>query len=657
MQRKVYRAVVLVACLVLLALFTPHDTTLQAQAPQPTPPTQLFLPSILVHDLPSDAPRPQWLTQFKALDWQLVVENGLAYTSAGSKFIILDVSTADQPREVGNLVLPQSVMDIAVYGSYAYVAISGESLQIVDVSNPATPRLSATYRAVNQRSGRLEGVDTVTVAGGYAYLSTWENLHIVDVSNPLIPRLVKWIHFTNEDEGLVSITIAGSYAYISISEEYVGIWDISEPANAQLVGRYWGASDPWQVIVVGKYAYVQDYDGNVNIVDVSDPAAPRRVGNYPSATKVHGIAIAGVYLYVAAGQAGLRIVDISNPVAPTEVGFYPAPTSLSRVAVGNDRVYVMDLRQGVRALDTTDPTKPREVGAYAIHAPSDTIAIALRGPYAYLTEGSVWDSRSLWGGLWIVDVSNPLTPRTLGYYDTPGDARGIDVQGPYAYVCDTQVGLIVIDVSDPSRLREVGVFKPAQGDEYLGDVQVVGQYAYVTSLNVALYVLDISDPTWPVEVGRYMGRGYGNRLHVESSRAYITVGSRLLSIVDVSDPTAPRELGHYDPPDHQYIHDVYVVGDYAYLTGSSFKVVDISNPTTPRLVGAYADAEGNEGVYVAGPYAFLSNGLQVIDVADPSAPRQARLPTGRGSGQDLAIDANYGYVVGFHGGLHIFRLR
>jgi hypothetical protein len=39
-------------------------------------------------------------------------------------------------------------------------------------------------------------------------------------------------------------------------------------------------------------------------------------------------------------------------------------------------------------------------------------------------------------GLRVIDVSNPSSPREVGFYDTPGWASGVAVSGTYAYVAD-----------------------------------------------------------------------------------------------------------------------------------------------------------------------------------------------------------------------------
>ncbi len=44
----------------------------------------------------------------------------------------------------------------------------------------------------------------------------------------------------------------------------------------------------------------------------------------------------------------------------------------------------------------------------------------------------------------MIDVSNPASPREVGFYDTPGYAMGVAVSGPYVYVADGDGGLVIL---------------------------------------------------------------------------------------------------------------------------------------------------------------------------------------------------------------------
>jgi len=54
-------------------------------------------------------------------------------------------------------------------------------------------------------------------------------------------------------------------------------------------------------------------------------------------------------------------------------------------------------------------------------------------------------------GVFVIGVTNPVNPRTVGHIDTNGYAYGIYVKGDYAYVADEDNGLVVIvNVTDPT---------------------------------------------------------------------------------------------------------------------------------------------------------------------------------------------------------------
>ncbi|MCX7837335.1 MAG: hypothetical protein N2323_05190, partial [candidate division WOR-3 bacterium] len=51
-----------------------------------------------------------------------------------------------------------------------------------------------------------------------------------------------------------------------------------------------------------------------------------------------------------------------------------------------------------------------------------------------------------------------LGVRSLGFFDTPGYARGVFIVYPYAYVSDGESGLLIIDISDPTHPQLVGQY-------------------------------------------------------------------------------------------------------------------------------------------------------------------------------------------------------
>src|SRR3989339_608684 len=88
--------------------------------------------------------------------------------------------------------------------------------------------------------------------------------------------------------------------------------------------------------------------------------------------------------------------------------------------------------------------------------------------------------------------------RTVGFYDTPGDAYGIAVSGGYAYLGD--YGLRIINISNPANPTETGAYED-YGNTY--GVAVTGNYAYATNGYSGLRIIDVSSPSSPTETGGY----------------------------------------------------------------------------------------------------------------------------------------------------------
>lgn len=105
--------------------------------------------------------------------------------------------------------------------------------------------------------------------------------------------------------------------------------------------------------------------------------------------------------------------------------------------------------------------------------------------YAYLADSDYW-----FGGLRIVDISDPAAPSEVGFFDTPDYAREIALAGGYVYIHiqrEFDGGLYVIDVSDPSSPFGAGYYD-ALGNAPYG-VAVAGNDVYVADISSGLFIL------------------------------------------------------------------------------------------------------------------------------------------------------------------------
>ncbi len=282
------------------------------------------------------------------------------------------------------------------------------------------------------------------------------------------------------------------------------------------------------------------------------------------------------------------------------------------------------LMAGVSACSLNERLK--KVSEYTIDDPT---SIVVRDDYAYLTNGH--------NGFWILDISDPLSPETVGQYPIPAYTQYVTVSDNYAYVVVQKQGLYIIDISDTTSPDLIGTY-----DKPGNIVSIQGNYAYyitsrssvisnvITKGSRVMEVLDISDPSMPLSVGFYdvnrLEDGSSvNYVTTENNFAYVDVsqsGVKELRILDISEPMEPIEIGAVDIQAPFY--DSVLKDDYLYLAhGDRLTIVDATDRTSPQIISTLDDTFflANR-IEVEGNYAYISDvwSVRVIDITNPAEP-------------------------------------
>lgn len=226
-------------------------------------------------------------------------------------------------------------------------------------------------------------------------------------------------------------------------------------------------------------------------------------------------------------------------------------------------------------------------------------------------------------GIALLDVSEPTAMHWRGSIElaSPND---LDFQGGLVVASSFAEGLKLIDVSDPDAPVLIGTV----ADAALGpvDVEIDGRWLYVWSYGFGIRVYDITVPALPVEVA-------GLALSEESGRFAVSEDGRTLyavcwddgfRVVDVSDPTSPVLIG--EAVFERRFREVMVVGSQviAYFSdqGNGW-FIDLSDPAEPLLGervatsrGVAVAADGSAGVVITAP-AILPHGIEIGRFAGP----------------------------------------
>ncbi len=346
---------------------------------------------------------------------------------------VVDVTDPVHPRVVGSVPGPLSPWrEVKVYqfynsaqqryNAYAYVVseAEGAGLQILNLNElPREVSLEGTYRGFDTaHTITLANVDPSTMA-----------------ANSSVVKPTLYI------QGFDRVTQRNSAGILAL--------DISDPVSPVLLGKYTRsyAHDTWAGLLTGERArvcpsgsdpceLVVNWAGDaIRIIDFSDKSAPAIISEtvYPGLQYAHSgwISKNGDYLFNmdesderSTGQnTRVRVLDVRDWASPRVVSEWIGPTKATDhngYTIG-DKYYMSNYERGMTVLDVTDPLAPTELAFFDTFPSSDTANFhGAWGVYPYLPSGNILISNiDGAGGLFILRESAaqsvgpraPLTPR------------------------------------------------------------------------------------------------------------------------------------------------------------------------------------------------------------------------------------------------------
>ncbi|MEX1276452.1 MAG: choice-of-anchor B family protein [Bacteroidota bacterium] len=219
------------------------------------------------------------------------------------------------------------------------------------------------------------------------------------------------------------------------------------------------------ISVNGNHLYLNggNYNG-IRILDVRDPLNPVKAGVY-AGPYIHDSHIRNDTIFASAINpgGGLDIVDVRNKSNPTRIKLLQYPDHGTHNAwTTQDRNFVVttdEIGKTPKTLKIWDirnienPTKVAEVAATFGTDTARVHNVFIKGNLAFVA----WYQ----AGIRVVDLTNPISPQVVGYYDTYPQGNGIAYAGawgadPYfpsgkVIVSDMQTGLHVVRYTGDKR--------------------------------------------------------------------------------------------------------------------------------------------------------------------------------------------------------------
>ncbi|MBN2532205.1 MAG: chitobiase/beta-hexosaminidase C-terminal domain-containing protein [Spirochaetales bacterium] len=513
----------------------------------------------------------------------IFIKDDYLYVTSVDNFRIFDVSDVI-PRYVSTIEQGGSMIKIS--GKYGYINYASNSITIVDLHNPALPRIINTFTISGTFNDyEIYGDNIYFVKGSDGILV----MNIEDKQNPVIVTEYPLSGYISHVE------VAENHLFLAASGQVIVI-DITDPAQPVTIGQ---AAIPVKpngsihgfVLQNNMIAIGSGYEYCFVMFDVSDPASPQMMYHYLPTDIINHLYFSGNTIYVQEGHYFFRKIDITDVQHPYVKTCIDTKLTMNDVFVAGNYAYAYDYDEGIKIFDVSDPSSPLFISP--LYNEGIVADILVRGTLLYYV-GS--------GGLTIVDVADPLHPGKISHVETTENVNSMFMRGHYVYMTQYDDGLYIVDVTNPDRPE---LLSQTKTNHHANAVYVPDeQNAYISDTEARLLRMDISDPAYPEKMNFFGYQtktglfGYGYNL--------FSIYNCGLEITAINDPANPVSLSTIQFPSK--LIDIFAAGDYALVTclDEQAELIDISDPGNPVRLGMLDDSGNARGVFVSGNYIYAT---------------------------------------------------
>lgn len=404
-------------------------------------------------------PTPTQVGDFAMISVRAVQGNQVLALGQHFNYLVIDVSNPATPTITANLEdvgseNPYSFPNGALAGSNFYSADALGGLAVFDISAPGGP--------VNEPPNPLYELDNAQFQQVFDQVVQSSTLYAAGVTDPY------------GDGGLITFDASGSQPTRSGSLLYSNEYGLA-------------------VQVSGTSAFLGLND-KLKVVDISNASSPTEVGSVT--VPVNALALSGTTLFAGTGDSRLVVFNVSTPASPSQIAAVSIPAPPVTMRISGTLLFVADGPQGLLIFDISNVNAPTLLSQFTLSTPVWDVATS--GTTAFLPADS--------SGLVIVDISNPAEVKQLSQtampvfnpfpsYTTTGSitlAVSVAIQNGLVYVGtgitdpDASDALAAFDFSQLTSPRllsfrhqvldTISVITPSGSNLFLADGTVISEF-------------------------------------------------------------------------------------------------------------------------------------------------------------------------------------
>ena len=534
---------------------------------------------------------------------ETVFQNEFAYLLCNnSKLYVVDILDPFSPQIISEYDTAEQGDDFYLNDNFAYIIEDNEKLEIVYIGNPHSPQHVANFTLPNQGIscaltndiafiGTYLGLFVYNIANPYEldeiawfdtgntsslsisdnllYFSCSDGLGVIDFSNSNEIQILS----TNEDIHFHDSVVINDILYGASNKKIYAV-DITNPNSTMLINDYIPLDVCNKLAVKDDFIFINSCFDGISILDFSE-SENQYLLNYQDLKSnviakspneefmlIYGRAAEGLhfykmddplnpeYLYSHIEQDGCTSFYIDNEICCSNFGsrlyFYDLTNLNNLTILGNpglnsnysrciarkdDLIYIGNGSNEIMIYDISDVSNPYNV--VNIDVQSWIFDLTIKDDFLYFVNIN---------GLRIFDLSDPLMPVEVGFWDSNNRAEQFALFDNYAYIADYDGGIKVIEVSEPTNPHLINTMVLNSTSKLDIDPIIRNNKLFISDrVWNEIFVYDLQNPAYPIYLYSYRWDHYSNDLEVFGNYVYSANGrigtyqNYGLSLLDFSD--------------------------------------------------------------------------------------------------------------------------